>query len=157
MILQTSSLSKSEVFLSLVFLFGLWDWPRRGFDYWTCTKVFSSHCTGRKLCQLQVSSWGKGLKTLSNRRTKLCSKFAFKSSQHPQHQHWFVPKKPGPYTRSVKVSYKPALCRLKRLKKSPIPYLTNLLNDRKWTISCYEHVNYDSGGNGNLHTAWLCL
>ena len=72
-----------------------------------------------------------GLETLSGRRTKLCSKFAFKTSKHPQHQHWFVPKKSGPHTRSVKVSYKPALCRLKRLKKSPIPYLTNLLNDRK--------------------------
>ena len=33
-----------------------------------------------------------GLETLSGRRTKLCSKFAFKTSKHPQHQHWFIPK-----------------------------------------------------------------
>ena len=68
------------------------------------------------------------LEMLSDRRTKLCKNFASKALKHPKHSHWFVTKEPGPDTRSEKLAFKPPLCRLSRLKKSPIPYLTSLLN-----------------------------
>ena len=70
-----------------------------------------------------------GLETLESRRKKLCTKFAKKASQHPKHKHWFVPTESElPNTRSLKVKFKKPVCRLKRFEKSPIPYLTNLLN-----------------------------
>ena len=72
------------------------------------------------------------LETLEYRRTSICSKFAFKSSKHPKHSEWFVPTDPSrPDTRQQKQQFKPPLYRLKRFQKSPIPYLTNLLNTRK--------------------------
>jgi hypothetical protein len=71
------------------------------------------------------------LETLEARRTKLCLNFAVKATKHPKHKDWFVPNcPPGPKTRSEKVQFKPPICRLSRFKKSPIPYLTNLLNNR---------------------------
>ena len=71
------------------------------------------------------------LEILSSRRTKLCSKFAVKTAKHPVHNHWFVKSLPGPNTRSDKPRFKPPLCRFDRLKTSPIPYLTSLLNCSK--------------------------
>ena len=72
------------------------------------------------------------LETLEDRRTGICTKFALKASKHPKHKDWFVPTDPSrPDTRQQKQQFKPPLCRLKRFQKSPIPYLTNLLNTRK--------------------------
>ena len=72
------------------------------------------------------------LETLKDRRTQLCLAFAVKASKHPKHKRWFVPNNPpGAKTRSKKDQFKPPLFRLKRFAKSPIPYLTNLLNNRK--------------------------
>jgi hypothetical protein len=69
------------------------------------------------------------LDTLESRRTQLCINFAKKSAKHPKHQHWFVPCDPSaPNTRSEKYKYKTPLYRLARFQRSPIPYLTNLLN-----------------------------
>ena len=85
----------------------------------------------------QYHSYESALKTanlesLEERRTQLCLKFAIKASKHPKHQNWFVGNTPsGADTRSEKVNFRPPLCRLKRYVKSPIPYLTNLLNSRK--------------------------
>ena len=69
------------------------------------------------------------LETLENRRMLLCIKFAQKASKHPKHKNWFCPNtETGPNTRSDKTTYKTPLSRLSRFKKSPIPYLTDLLN-----------------------------
>ena len=73
---------------------------------------------------LEVSN----LDSLECRREKLCLNFAQKAVKHPTHSKWFIPEsKPG--TRSVKTEYMKPLGRLKRFKKSPIPYLTSLLNE----------------------------
>ena len=72
-----------------------------------------------------------GLETLESRRIKLCVNFAKKASRHPKHKQWFVPSSPDLHnTRSLKVNvkFKKPFCRLKRFEKSPIPYLTSLLN-----------------------------
>ena len=72
------------------------------------------------------------LESLEHRRTQLCLNFAVQAAKHPKHHSWFVPNNPpGAKTRSIKEQFKPPLCRLKRFAKSPIPYLTNLLNNRK--------------------------
>ena len=76
-------------------------------------------------CALEVS----GLDSLVFRRTALCLRFAKKTARNPKHQHWFKVSGSGvPNTRSEKFKYKQPLCRLNRLKNSPIPYLTRLLN-----------------------------
>ena len=71
-----------------------------------------------------------GLETLKIRRTKLCLKFARKSAKHPRHSSWFIKDTTvrNIQTRSKKPTYKPPVSRLDRFKRSPIPYLTNLLN-----------------------------
>ena len=73
-----------------------------------------------------------GLENLENRRTKLCLSFGKKAAKHPKHSHWFQKKNEEklPNTRSVKQKYNEPICRLERFRKSPIPYLTRLLNDQ---------------------------
>ena len=72
------------------------------------------------------------LESLEARRIKLCLNFAIKAQKHPKHKSWFVANPLlGPETRSETLGLNPPLFRLKRFKKSPIPYLTDLLNDRK--------------------------
>ena len=68
------------------------------------------------------------LKTLKTRREKLCLKFALKAYRNPKFTSWFVLNKPEVNTRSVKTHLKQINTRTQRFKKSPIPYLTNLLN-----------------------------
>ena len=69
------------------------------------------------------------LESLEQRRTKLCTTFAVKAVKHPKHKRWFVETDPdAPDTRSNKTKYKTPLFRLGRFRKSPIPYLTDLLN-----------------------------
>ena len=71
-----------------------------------------------------------GLETLKERRLKLCVNFARKAAKDPKHSHWFVPfEQCGAKTRSEKNHYQVPLGRLERFKNSPIPYLTNLLNE----------------------------
>ena len=71
------------------------------------------------------------LETLPSRRHTICERFALKAARHPKHQHWFQPSNPNaPNTRSHKLEYKQPLVRLSRFKKSPIPYLTSLLNNK---------------------------
>ena len=73
-----------------------------------------------------------GMTTLSNRRTELCSKFAKKCFKNEKYENWFVTRNPNPstiQTRSDKSVLMPVDSRTKRYKKSPLPYLTELLND----------------------------
>ena len=63
---------------------------------------------------------------LSKRREKLCLEFAKKAAQHPKFKDWFKQVNVGQPKNRAK--YAVTLSRLKRLEKSPIPYLTNLLN-----------------------------
>ena len=70
-----------------------------------------------------------GLETLEERRLKLCQNFAKKAAKDPKQKNWFVEyKQNGVETRSIKKQYETPLHRLDRFAKSPIPYLTGLLN-----------------------------
>ena len=73
-----------------------------------------------------------GMTKLSERRTELCSKFAKKCFKNERYENWFVPRTTDPgtiQTRSDKSALMPVNTRTKRYSKSPLPYLTALLND----------------------------
>ena len=92
-------------------------------------KSFLHIVLGKDYQSYQSALEKTSIETLESRRTKLCLNFAKKAAKHDKHNHWFVPTDPAaPGTRSVKMTYKTPLCRLNRFEKSPIPYLTNLLN-----------------------------
>ena len=65
---------------------------------------------------------------LEARRTKLCLNFALKAVKHPKFSSWFAPNTYHINTRSVKPPFKKINCRTRRYRKSPLPYLTDLLN-----------------------------
>ena len=67
------------------------------------------------------------LETLETRRAKLCLKFAKKAEKNDKHSKWFR-KRQQTATRQHNSKYWNVLARTERLKKSPIPYLTDLLN-----------------------------
>ena len=70
---------------------------------------------------------------LSNRRMKLYEKFAKRAAKHDQFKNWFNEKSDKSFnmnTRSkkAKLKYHEVLTRTNRYQRSPIPYLTNILN-----------------------------
>ena len=75
--------------------------------------------------------------TLGNRRMKLCSNFAKKAEKHPKYKNWFEEEdttiRQVPNTRrdksAIKTKYKPVPTRTERFKNSPIPFLTDILNE----------------------------
>ena len=80
------------------------------------------------------SSYKNALKTLcldplSVRRDRLCLKFAKKAEKHPKHSKWFKPNDNDVNTRQTKTKYKEVLAKHSRLKKSPLSFLTDMLND----------------------------
>jgi hypothetical protein len=68
------------------------------------------------------------LESLDDRRDKLGIKFAKKAERNPKFKKWFKPK-PKIYTREVDDRYWETVARTGRLRKSPIPFLTDLLNE----------------------------
>ena len=68
------------------------------------------------------------LETLENRREKLCLNFALKCETNPNHSKWFLKSPAGPATRN-QTTYQPVWTRTNRFRDSPVPYMTNLLND----------------------------
>ena len=69
-----------------------------------------------------------GIETLKERRERLCLKFAIKAYSNPKFSSWFPINTPLVNTRSEKLPLKAIVTRTRRYKKSPIPYLTDLLN-----------------------------
>ena len=70
-----------------------------------------------------------GLESLDFRRHKLCLKFARKSAAHPKHRNWFRVNLNTVNTRQEKPLYCPVYSNHDRFDRSPLAYLTNLLND----------------------------
>ena len=69
-----------------------------------------------------------GLETLDTRRQTLCLKFAKKAVKHKKHTNWFVPNTITVHTRQPHERFLPVYSKHKRFWKSPISYLTRLLN-----------------------------
>ena len=66
------------------------------------------------------------LQTLEDRRLKLCETFAKNAVKNPKFSNWF--QIGGPKTRSDKIRYCVPQANRDRFARSPIPFLTNLLN-----------------------------
>ena len=69
-----------------------------------------------------------GLDNLESRREKLCVSFASKAANHEKYSEWFWTPDRRPDTR-YQAKYTPVWTRTTRYKKSPLPYLTDLLNN----------------------------
>ena len=82
------------------------------------------------------------LERLDKRRIVLSLNFAKKATKHPEHSKWFSKQdvNTNVKTRALKPQYKPVQARTNRLLKSPVPYLTQLLNNdaaeniRSWAL-----------------------
>lgn len=80
------------------------------------------------------------LETLEVRRKKICENFVKKAAKNPKFKHWFKLKleAPGKTRKSKKHLenrfYHPQ-SRTSRFRNSPLPYLTELLNNTKWRCS----------------------
>ena len=68
------------------------------------------------------------LDSLEHRRRKLCKKFVKKAVKHPKHQKWFKPNHVTVDTRQHHPKFCEVVAMKERYKKSPISYLTGLLN-----------------------------
>ena len=71
--------------------------------------------------------------TLEARREQICEKFVRKSVKHSKYKNWFSfhYRNYGIETRSSQLkSLKPVTCRTERYKRSPLPYLTALWNQK---------------------------
>ena len=71
------------------------------------------------------------LKSLEDRRVKLCSKFAMKAVKHSKFKNWFKVNKKCTRTRQTQPKYCPVWARSVRYQKSPLSYLTTILNYSK--------------------------
>ena len=69
-----------------------------------------------------------GLEPLGDRRHKLCLKFVKKAAIHPKHKNWFRLNPKTVETRQDKTKYCPVYSNHNRFDKSPLAYLTDLLN-----------------------------
>ena len=67
--------------------------------------------------------------SLQSRRKSLALKFALKAVKSDQHQHLFKQRKSIYYKLRNLKSFEVPFCHTERYKNSPVPYLTELLND----------------------------
>ena len=69
------------------------------------------------------------LGNLETRRNQLCLKFGKKAEKHEKFRNWFKLNDMPVNTRQDKMKYCEVRARLGRFKKSPISFLTNMLNE----------------------------
>ena len=69
-----------------------------------------------------------GLQKLSERRRQLCLNFAKKAEKHPKFSKWFKPNRKISITRQKQLKYCKVFVKTNRFEKSPLCYMTNLLN-----------------------------
>ena len=82
----------------------------------------------------KYESYGKALEyvrldKLEDRRKILAFNFAKNAQKHPKFKHWFQENNLIDRTRSQKLQFLPVKGNKKALKKSPIGYMTELLNN----------------------------
>ena len=84
------------------------------------------------------------LNTLHARRQSLCKKFAKKSFKHQKFSKWFKLNEKKTKTRHKQPKLCNVVCRTSRFQKSPISYLTNILNKlADWnllTLHCWKWI-----------------
>ena len=86
-----------------------------------------------------------GLEKWSDRRSKICIKFAKRAQKHSKFSNWFKPN-PKWNKRLQQPKFRPVVFKKQRFKTSPLSYLTSLLNNqwddrkqlRQWIIVVQE-------------------
>ena len=86
-------------------------------------KTAFSIILGKKYISYKQALFDLEMETLVVRRSKICLAFAKKSQKHEKFRNWFAVG-----DLSSKEGFLPVTFRTKRYKKSPLPYLTDLLN-----------------------------
>ena len=66
---------------------------------------------------------------LSDRRRQLCLKFARECEKHPKFSKWFIANRKRIGTRLKPTKYEEVFTMTQRFEKSPLSYLTNMLNE----------------------------
>ena len=74
------------------------------------------------------------LQSLEERRVKLCTKFANKAVKSDKFNTWFRKNERWSASRSKKYKYHPVWARTTRYFKSPLSYLTSILNQAKANV-----------------------
>ena len=83
---------------------------------------------GENYQSYEMALFQLNLESLESRRNKLCLKFARKAEKHPKFQNWFKLADSIKNTRQEKHKYLEVKAKHSRLEKSPIAFLTRLLN-----------------------------
>ena len=85
------------------------------------------------------------IESLEQRRNKLCLKFALKAEKHEKFKNWFKPSSKKVDTRSSVKKYCEAKANHTRFYKSPINFITRMLNTHyKWRYVYSYTVNYSN-------------
>ena len=87
-------------------------------------KIVLGHEYGSYKSALEVLE----LENLDSRRIILCLNFALKAENRKKFQHWFKPNLKNSITRLKPSKYIPVAAKHARFEKSPLSYLTELLN-----------------------------
>ena len=98
------------------------------YDIERVQKAFLHIALGNQYLDYENALVLSNLHKLEDRRLTLCKKLVKKSSKHDKSKNWFKMNKNAPKTRSQKPKFLEPIPRLTRYSKSPIPYLTWLLN-----------------------------
>ena len=85
---------------------------------------------GQKYKSYKFSLRELNLGTLFTRRVKLCQKFANKAQKHPKFSKWVKSNNKKSVTRSKTPNFCDVYFRTERFKRSPISYLTRILNSQ---------------------------
>ena len=85
---------------------------------------------GQKYTSYKAALQELNLETLFTRRVKLCQKFAIKAQKHPKFSKWFKSNNKKSVTRSKTPKFCDVYFRTERFKRSPISYLTRILNSQ---------------------------
>ena len=129
-------------------------WKSHRYIYWTVETCFGAGCPSKEVTQIERAqktafaivlgdsyrSYKSDLKklnmqTLESRRKELCLSFGKRALKNEKYSEWFCyseEDKPKVNTRyaetKVVTKLKPVTFRTKRYRRSPLPYLTGLLN-----------------------------
>ena len=84
---------------------------------------------GEHYCGFENSLQLSGISRPTDSLAKMTKRFAVKSAKHIKFSKWFQPLTTNTCTRSKKQKYVPIRTRTDRFARSPIPFLTQILNE----------------------------
>ena len=92
-------------------------------------KIVVKIILGQRYKEYDIACHSLSISTLESRRKQLSLRFALACLKSPQHRHLFQPRKSLYYKLRNIQSFETPHCHTKRYARSPVPYLTSLLNE----------------------------